>query len=44
MRQAQAWQSDAFLRELRSAYRHEQLTNPISPDWVPGCVPALEFS
>ncbi len=44
MRQAQTWQSDAFLRELRSAYRHEQLTNPISPDWVPGCVPALEFS
>ncbi|WP_343709498.1 lycopene cyclase family protein [Mycobacterium sp.] len=44
MRQAQAWQRDPLLRELRSVYRHEQLTNPIGDGWVLGAAPALEFS
>lgn len=44
MRQVQAWQRDPLLRELRSVYRHEQKTNPISQDWILGTVPALEFS
>jgi hypothetical protein len=44
MRQVQAWQRDALLRELRSIYRHEQTTNPIRHDWIPGAVPALEAS
>ena len=34
MRQAQAWQQDSLLRELRSAYRQEQATDPISGDWI----------
>jgi 2-polyprenyl-6-methoxyphenol hydroxylase-like FAD-dependent oxidoreductase len=34
MRQAQAWQRDSLLRELRSAYRQEQATDPISGDWI----------
>ncbi|OBI54046.1 NAD(P)/FAD-dependent oxidoreductase [Mycobacterium sp. E787] len=44
IRQAQAWQRDPFLRELRSVYRREQTTNPISQDWILGMAPALEFS
>jgi flavin-dependent dehydrogenase len=41
LRQAQAWQGDALLRELRSIYRREQATNPISDDWILTAVPEL---
>ncbi|MCW2516832.1 MAG: Lycopene cyclase protein [Mycobacterium sp.] len=34
MRQVQAWQRDSLLRELRSIYRHEQPSNPLSRDWI----------
>ena len=44
MRQLQEWQRDSFLRELRSVYRHEQPTNPVSHGWILGTAPALEFS
>ncbi len=44
MRQVQAWQRDSFLRELRSVYRLEQPTNPLSEDWILRAAPALEFS
>jgi hypothetical protein len=44
MRQVQAWQRDSFLRELRSIYRHEQTTNPISQDWILSTAPAFGFS
>lgn len=42
MRQVQAWQRDSFLQELRSIYRREQTTNPISHHWiVDSTAPAL---
>lgn len=41
MRQIQAWQRDSLLRELRSSYRREQTTNPISTDWILSTAPAL---
>ncbi len=41
IRQVQAWQQDSFLRELRSAYRHDQEDNPLSRDWILGSAPAL---
>jgi 2-polyprenyl-6-methoxyphenol hydroxylase-like FAD-dependent oxidoreductase len=44
MRQVQAWQRDSLLRELRSIYRLEQETNPISQEWILTTAPALEFS
>ncbi len=44
MRQVQGWQRDSLLQELRSVYRHEQMTNPISRDWILDTAPALEFS
>ena len=44
MQQVQAWQRDSFLRDLRSTYRHEQSTSPLSRDWIIGTTPALEFS
>jgi flavin-dependent dehydrogenase len=44
MRQVQAWQRDSFLRELRSIYRHDQTTNPISQDWIISTAPAFGFS
>ena len=44
MRQVQAWQRDALLRELRSISRREQTTNPIRHDWILGAAPALEAS
>jgi hypothetical protein len=44
MRQVQAWQRDSLLRELRSIYRREQTTDPVSHDWLLRTAPALEFS
>ncbi|WP_156452837.1 hypothetical protein, partial [Mycobacterium gordonae] len=44
MRQVQAWQRDSLLRELRSIYRREQATNPISHEWIVSGAPAFEFS
>jgi 2-polyprenyl-6-methoxyphenol hydroxylase-like FAD-dependent oxidoreductase len=44
MRQVQDWQRDGLLRELRSIYRHEQTVNPLSPQWIIGLTPALEFT
>lgn len=44
MRQVQTWQRDPLLRELRSAYRHEQASNPISGDWIVPTSPALQSS
>jgi 2-polyprenyl-6-methoxyphenol hydroxylase-like FAD-dependent oxidoreductase len=41
MQQVQAWQRDSLLRELRSIYRDEQATNPISQGWIVSTVPAL---
>jgi flavin-dependent dehydrogenase len=43
MRQVQAWQRDSFLRELRSTYRQRQSVDPLSPGWIVGSAPALEF-
>lgn len=34
MAQVQAWQRDSLLRELRSIYRGEQPSNPLSSDWI----------
>ena len=34
VQQVQTWQRDSLLRELRSIYRHEQMTNPITTDWI----------
>ena len=34
MRQVQAWQRDSLLHELRSVYRSEQPSNPVSGDWI----------
>jgi flavin-dependent dehydrogenase len=44
MRQVQDWQRDSLLRELRSTYRLEQTTNPISQDWILRTTPAFEYS
>jgi flavin-dependent dehydrogenase len=44
MRQVQAWQRDSVLRELRSIYRQRQSVDPLSPGWIVGTAPALEFS
>ena len=44
MQQVQAWQRDTFLRELRSTYRQEQDTDPLSHGWIVRTAPALEFS
>ena len=44
MRQAQAWQQDSLLRELRSAYRQEQATDPISGGWIVTTSPTLQPS
>jgi flavin-dependent dehydrogenase len=41
MRQVQAWQRDSILRELRSVYREEQTTNPLSRDWIVSTAPAM---
>jgi len=44
VRQVQAWQRDSLLRELRSIYRREQATNPVSSDWIVAIAPALQSS
>lgn len=40
IRQVQAWQRDSLLRDLRSVYRHEQPTNPITEGWILSTAPA----
>jgi hypothetical protein len=42
MRQVQEWQRDSLLRELRSTYRNEQATRPVSGDWIITGSPALQ--
>ena len=42
MAQVQAWQRDPLLRELRSIYRHDQATSPVSDDWIVITSPALQ--
>lgn len=42
MRQVQAWQRDPLLRELRSAYRRDQVTHPISSGWITTASPMLQ--
>jgi hypothetical protein len=42
MAQVQAWQRDPLLRELRSLYRHDQATSPVSDDWIVMTSPALQ--
>ena len=42
MRQVQAWQGDSLLRELRSVYRQEQGSNPVSGDWIVATSPVLQ--
>jgi hypothetical protein len=44
MHQVQEWQRDSLLRELRSVYRREQATNPVSGDWIVATTPALQSS
>jgi flavin-dependent dehydrogenase len=44
MRQVQAWQRDPLLGELRSTYRREQASNPVSRDWIVATAPALQPS
>ncbi|KUI47965.1 halogenase [Mycobacterium sp. GA-1199] len=40
--QVQAWQRDPLLRELRSVYRREQQTNPVSSDWIHTAIRELQ--
>jgi flavin-dependent dehydrogenase len=42
LRQVQAWQRDSLLQELRSAYRNDQATNPLSGDWIVATSPILQ--
>ncbi|MFI5507924.1 NAD(P)/FAD-dependent oxidoreductase [Mycobacterium sp. NPDC051804] len=42
VRQVQVWQQDPLLRELRSIYRHDQATSPVSDDWIVVTSPALQ--
>ena len=42
MHQVQAWQRDPLIREMRSIYRHEQKTRPVSADWIVTASPALQ--
>jgi 2-polyprenyl-6-methoxyphenol hydroxylase-like FAD-dependent oxidoreductase len=44
MQQVQAWQRDLLLHELRSAYRQEQGSNPVSGDWIVATSPVLQSS
>lgn len=40
--QVQAWQRDPLLRELRSVYRREQQSNPVSSDWIHTAIRELQ--
>jgi 2-polyprenyl-6-methoxyphenol hydroxylase-like FAD-dependent oxidoreductase len=42
--QVQAWQRDSLLHDLRSTYRREQVSNPVSGDWIVTTSPALQSS
>lgn len=42
MRQAQTWQRDPLLRELRAIYRRDQEAGPISADWIVTGSPVLQ--
>ncbi len=42
MRQVQDWQRDSLLHELRSDYRRQQPTNPVSGDWIVATSPVLQ--
>lgn len=44
LQQVQAWQRDALLRELRSTYRRQQATDPVSSDWIVTQSPVLQPS
>lgn len=44
MRQVQAWQRDSLLQELRTTYRSEQASNPVSGDWIVTTSPSLQPS
>ncbi len=44
MRQVQAWQRDTYLRQLRSTYRHEDDSEPLSQKWIVRDAPQLEFT
>ena len=44
VRQVQAWQRDSLLQELRSTYRREQASHPVSSDWIVGTSPILQTS
>lgn len=44
MSQVQAWQRDSLLRELRSIYRRNQATDPVSDAWIITGSPALQSS
>lgn len=44
MRQVQAWQTDALLRDLRSVYRQEQAVNPVSREWILSTAPELKLT
>ena len=44
MRQVQDWQRDSLLHELRSAYRQQQPSNPVSGAWIVATSPVLQPS
>ena len=44
MHQVQAWQRDSLLHELRTTYRREQASNPISSGWIVTTSPTLQPS
>jgi flavin-dependent dehydrogenase len=44
VRQVQAWQRDSLLRDLRSTYRHRQVSNPVSCGWIVATSPILQSS
>lgn len=44
MRQAQAWQRDSLLHDLRAVYRREQARHPVSDGWIVAASPVLQTS